>query len=72
LGGATGQIVIIDRKSLKVVGAIGSVEGFAGGHQMAADSKGNLYTGSGNRPTRFTYLSSSTKRPVSQGGRHEN
>ena len=55
LGGPNGQLVMLDRKSLKVVGAIGSREGFTGGHQMAADSKGNLYTAMGNRPSRFAY-----------------
>jgi len=55
LGGPTAQLVIVDRKSLKVIGAIGKAEGFTGGHQMAADSKGNLYTAIGNRPGRFTY-----------------
>jgi DNA-binding beta-propeller fold protein YncE len=55
LGGPTAQLVIVDRKSLKVVGAIGKAEGFTGGHQMAADSKGNLYTALGNRPSKFAY-----------------
>jgi DNA-binding beta-propeller fold protein YncE len=55
LGGPAAQLVILDRKSLKVVGAIGSAEGFTGGHQMAADSKGNLYTALGNRPSKFAY-----------------
>jgi DNA-binding beta-propeller fold protein YncE len=55
LGGPTGQLVVLDRRSLNVVGAIGSAEGFTGGHHMAADSKGNLYTAQGNRPSKFTY-----------------
>jgi hypothetical protein len=61
LGGPTGQLVMIDRKSLKTVGAIGRAEGFTGGHQMAADSKGNLYTALGNRPSKFTYQGQSQK-----------
>jgi DNA-binding beta-propeller fold protein YncE len=54
LGGPTGQIVILDRRALKVVGAIGSADGFTGGHHIAADSKGNVYAAQGNRPSKFT------------------
>ena len=36
-------------------------DGFTGGHQMAADSKGNLYTALGNRPRKFTFKSMSPK-----------
>jgi DNA-binding beta-propeller fold protein YncE len=60
LGGPTGQLVILDRRALKVVAAIGSADGFTGGHQMAADSKGNLYTAQGNRPSKFTYKGGAT------------
>jgi len=64
LGGPTAQLVILDRKSLKVVGAIGSAQGFTGGHHMAADSKGNVYTALGNRPSKFTYKSMSARPDV--------
>ena len=50
---------MLDRRSLKVVGTIGSAEGFTGGHHTAADSKGNLYTALGNRPSKFTYKGAS-------------
>jgi hypothetical protein len=50
--------VIVDRKSLKVVGAIGKAR-LTGGHQMAADSKGN--------PTPLT-----TGRASSLGGAAQN
>jgi DNA-binding beta-propeller fold protein YncE len=71
LGGPTSQLVIVDRKSLKVVGAIGRAEGFAGGHQMAADSKGNLYTAGGNRPSKFAYQGMSPQMTKVPGGRDE-
>jgi len=64
LGGPTAQLVILDRKSLKVVGAIGSAQGFTGGHHMAADSKGNLFiteTYEGKRVQKFTYTGMGNK-----------
>jgi DNA-binding beta-propeller fold protein YncE len=40
-GGA--DIVVVDRKTLEVVELIGGKGFFGGGHQIATDSKGNLY-----------------------------
>jgi hypothetical protein len=38
------QIVVVDRKTLEIVGAIENLPGMVGGgHQIATDSKGNIY-----------------------------
>jgi DNA-binding beta-propeller fold protein YncE len=42
--GAGAEIVVIDRKTLDVVESIKGPEMLGGGHQMATDSKGNIYT----------------------------
>lgn len=47
------HVVILNRKTLEVVGSFGPAEGFAGGHHMAVDSKGNIYAANGNSPQRF-------------------
>ena len=51
--GQDGQVVIVNRKTLEVVGSFGRREGFTGAHGMAADSKGNIYTATGNAPRKF-------------------
>jgi hypothetical protein len=48
VGGGT-DIVIVDRKTLEIVGSIEGPNMLGGGHQMATDSKGNLYTAQTNR-----------------------
>ena len=60
--GGFNQIVILDRKTLKTVGTVGK-PGSAPGefgvlHEIATDSKGNLYTAEINRSKRvqkFTF-----------------
>jgi DNA-binding beta-propeller fold protein YncE len=37
------DIVVVDRKTLEIVGSIKVPGMIGGGHQMATDSKGNLY-----------------------------
>ena len=46
-GGA--EIVVVDRKTLEIVESIKGGGVLGGGHQMATDSKGNLYTAQTNR-----------------------
>jgi DNA-binding beta-propeller fold protein YncE len=47
--GAGPEIVVLERKSLKIVETIKGPRILGGGHQMATDSKGNLYTAQTNR-----------------------
>ena len=42
--GAGPEITVVDRKTMEIAGSIKGVGMLGGGHQMAADSKGNLYT----------------------------
>jgi DNA-binding beta-propeller fold protein YncE len=46
-GGA--EVVVVDRKTLEIVESIKGAGMLGGGHQMATDSKGNLYTAQTNR-----------------------
>jgi DNA-binding beta-propeller fold protein YncE len=48
VGGGT-DIVVVDRKSLEIVGAIEGGGLIGGGHQIGTDSKGNLYVAATNR-----------------------
>jgi hypothetical protein len=48
VGGGT-DIVVLDRKSLDVVESIKGTGMLGGGHQMATDSKGNIYVAATNR-----------------------
>jgi hypothetical protein len=43
------EIVIVDRKSLAIVGSIQGAGMLGGGHQIAVDSKGNIYVAATNR-----------------------
>jgi hypothetical protein len=43
------DIVIVDRKSLEIVGSIQGPGMLGGGHQIAVDSKGNIYVAATNR-----------------------
>ena len=47
--GAGTEIVVLDRKTLEIVESIKGPGILGGGHQMATDSKGNLYTAQTNR-----------------------
>jgi hypothetical protein len=51
--GASPQVVVLNRKTLEVVGSFGRTEGFTGGHHIATDSKGNIYAAIGNSPQKF-------------------
>ena len=42
VGGGT-DIVVVDRKSLEIVGSIAGPDMVGGGHQIATDQKGNIY-----------------------------
>jgi DNA-binding beta-propeller fold protein YncE len=42
VGGGT-DIVVVDRKSLEIVGSVECPDMVGGGHQIATDSKGNIY-----------------------------
>jgi hypothetical protein len=42
--GGDAEVVVVDRSSLEIVGSIKGPGILGGGHQMLADSKGNLYT----------------------------
>jgi len=65
------QIAVLDRQSLQVVGYVGDGIGSAPGafyilHDVAADSKGNLYTAEVNndgnrRAQKFTFTGMSSK-----------
>ena len=48
VGGGT-DIVVVDRKSLEIVTAISGPGMLGGGHQIATDSKGNIYVAATNR-----------------------
>jgi hypothetical protein len=48
VGGGT-DIVVVDRKSLEIVSTIEGGGVIGGGHQIATDSKGNLYVAATNR-----------------------
>jgi hypothetical protein len=43
------DIVVMDRKTLEVVQLIGGTEYLGGGHQIATDSKGNIYVAATTR-----------------------
>jgi hypothetical protein len=58
--GQNPEILVVNRKTLQVVGSIGRAEGFTGAHHMAADSKGNIYTATGNAPRKFAVKGPST------------
>ncbi len=58
--GANPQVVVLNRKTLQVLGSFGAAEGFTGAHHMAADSKGNIYTATGNAPRKFVVKGRST------------
>ena len=63
--GSNHEVVILDRSTLEVVGAFGSmgpklgqftsVPGTPDPHYIAADSKGNIYTAGGSRVQKFVY-----------------
>ena len=43
------ELVVVDRKTLEIVESIKGAGVLGGGHQMATDSKGNIYTAQTNR-----------------------
>jgi DNA-binding beta-propeller fold protein YncE len=47
--GGGNDIVVVDRNTLEVVELIGGKGFFGGGHQIATDSKGNLYVAATTR-----------------------
>ncbi len=51
--GVNPQVVILNRKTLAVVGSVGKADGYVGAHHMAADSKGNFYAANGNTVRKF-------------------
>jgi DNA-binding beta-propeller fold protein YncE len=48
VGGGT-DIVVMDRRTLEIVELIGGPGFLGGGHQIATDSKGNIYVAATNR-----------------------
>jgi DNA-binding beta-propeller fold protein YncE len=59
------EIAVVDRKSLTIVGAINPPGMIGAGHQIATDSKGNLYiaaTGAGLQKLTFTGMSATATR----------
>ena len=63
-------VTIVERKSLEVVDTFGtrspSLEDFQGIHNLAVDSKGNLYTAESdprNRAQKFVFRGTSVARP---------
>ena len=48
VGGGT-DIVVVDRKTLEIVGSIQGPGMLGGGHQIATDSKGNIYVAATSR-----------------------
>ena len=48
VGGGT-EIVVVDRKTLEVVGSIQGPGMLGGGHQIATDAKGNIYVAATRR-----------------------
>jgi DNA-binding beta-propeller fold protein YncE len=73
--GSNGQIVIMDRSTLEIVGQVGRI-GRASGqfyhlHGIATDSKGNIYTGEslGYRVQKFVYKGLSTAATAQRASR---
>jgi DNA-binding beta-propeller fold protein YncE len=63
--GGGSEIVVLDRKTLEIVESIKGEGVLGGGHQMAADSKGNIYTAQTTRGLQklaFKGMSSSPSR----------
>jgi DNA-binding beta-propeller fold protein YncE len=59
------EIAVVDRKSLTIVGAINPPGMIGAGHQIATDSKGNLYivaTGTGMQKPAFKGMSTAATR----------
>jgi DNA-binding beta-propeller fold protein YncE len=59
------DIVVVDRKTLELVGSIQGQGMVGGGHQIATDAKGNLYvaaTGNGMQKLTFKGMSSLASR----------
>ena len=59
VGGSDG-IVVVDRKTLEILGTVQPQGILGGGHQIATDSKGNLYiaaTGAGMQKLTFKGMS---------------
>jgi DNA-binding beta-propeller fold protein YncE len=59
------EIAVVDRKSLTIAGAIKPPGMIGGGHQIATDSKGNLYiaaTGMGMQKLAFKGMSTAATR----------
>ena len=48
VGGGT-DIVVVDRKSMEIIGSIEGGGVIGGGHQLGVDSKGNIYVAATNR-----------------------
>ena len=63
--GAGAEIVVLDRNTLEIVGSVKGQGMLGGGHQMAVDSKGNIYTAQTSRGLQklvFDGMSSSPNR----------